>query len=162
MGKYEKNLELVKSHLKNGDSIKFSVYGAYETKVMGNDSLRNGIFVATESGITFFAKKLMGYDLESFPFENISSIEQSKGLMGHTITLFASGNKSSMKWISTSDVLGFLNFVKSNIGNPKVENNNIGNTDIPSQIQKLSELKDQGILTEDEFNLKKTELLSKM
>jgi hypothetical protein len=34
--------------------------------------------------------------------------------------------------------------------------------DIPAQIQKLSALKDQGILTEPEFQQKKQELLSKM
>lgn len=104
----------------------------------------------------------MGYDLESFPFENISSIEQSKGLMGHKITLYASGNKASMKWISKGDVTSFMNYVQSNQGKTKVTSNNTVNPDIPSQIQKLSELKDQGILTEDEFKQKKTELLSKM
>ena len=162
MGKYEKHLGLIKPHLKDGENIKFSVFRAYETKVMGNDSVRNGVFVATESRIVFFAKKLMGYDLEGFPFENISSIEQKKGLMGHTMTFYASGNKASMKWINKGDVPNFLNYVQSSIGKPKVENNNTGNSDIPSQIQKLSELKNQGILTEEEFNTKKTELLSKM
>ena len=34
--------------------------------------------------------------------------------------------------------------------------------DIPSQIKKLSDLKDQGILTEEEFDAKKADLLSKM
>lgn len=34
--------------------------------------------------------------------------------------------------------------------------------DIPTQIKKLADLRDQGILTEDEFNKKKTELLAKM
>jgi hypothetical protein len=34
--------------------------------------------------------------------------------------------------------------------------------DIPSQIQKLSQLKEQGILTEEEFNQKKRELLARM
>tara|TARA_Y100001970_G_C14055706_1_gene761444 strand:+ start:116 stop:1060 length:945 start_codon:yes stop_codon:yes gene_type:complete len=34
--------------------------------------------------------------------------------------------------------------------------------DIPSQIKKLSDLKDQGILTEEEFSAKKADLLSKM
>lgn len=104
----------------------------------------------------------MGYDLESFPFENISSIEQSKGLMGHTITFYASGNKASMKWISKGDVPSFMEYVQSNLGKSNVASTNSANSDIPSQIQKLSELKDQGILTDDEFNQKKTELLSKM
>jgi hypothetical protein len=162
MGKYERNLELVKSHLKEGENIEFSVFGAYETKIIGNDSLRNGIFIATESRIVFFAKKLMGYDLESFPFENISSIEQSKNLMGHTITFYASGNKASMKWISKGDVQSFMNYVQPNLGKTTVTSNNSVSMDIPSQIQKLSELKDLGILTENEFNQKKTELLSKM
>jgi hypothetical protein len=34
--------------------------------------------------------------------------------------------------------------------------------DIPSQIESLAKLKEQGILTKDEFNKKKTELLTKM
>ncbi|MGB8312123.1 MAG: SHOCT domain-containing protein [Halobacteriota archaeon] len=34
--------------------------------------------------------------------------------------------------------------------------------DIPEQIRKLAELKDQSILTEEEFQTKKQELLSKM
>lgn len=44
--------------------------------------------------------------------------------------------------------------------------NNVGVTiekvDIPEQIRKLSELKEQGILTDEEFTLKKSELLAKM
>ena len=34
--------------------------------------------------------------------------------------------------------------------------------DIPTQIKKLADLKSQGILTEEEFNKKKAELLAKM
>jgi hypothetical protein len=36
------------------------------------------------------------------------------------------------------------------------------NTNIPEQIEKLSDLKDKGILTENEFSLKKAELLAKL
>lgn len=161
MGKYEKNLEAVKNHLKNGESIKFSVFGTYETKLMGNDFIRSGIFGATETRIIFFGKKMIGFDLESFPFENISSIKQSKKIMGHLITFYASRNKVSMKWIKKGEVQNFINYVESKIGKGKVENIT-SNSDIPSQIQKLSELNKQGILTDDEFNLKKSELLNKM
>ena len=41
---------------------------------------------------------------------------------------------------------------------PQVNNVN----DIPSQIEQLSKLKDSGVLTEEEFNTKKAELLAKM
>ena len=42
--------------------------------------------------------------------------------------------------------------------NPKTNNG----LDIPEQIKKLAELKEEGILTEEEFQTKKTELLSRL
>lgn len=162
MANYNKNLELVKEHLEENEELKSSLFGSYECKIMGSDSVRNGVFVATDKRIVFFAKKLMGYDLESFPYENISSLEKSKGMMGHSITFFASGNKAKMKWINQGDVDEFTDYVNSKIGKKGSSLNPDKVDDIPSQIRKLSELRDQGILTEDEFTQKKTELLSKM
>jgi hypothetical protein len=49
-------------------------------------------------------------------------------------------------------------FTKSNSSSAEIQEE----VDIPSQIRKLSALKDEGILTEDEFNTKKSELLNKM
>lgn len=47
--------------------------------------------------------------------------------------------------------------------NSKEPQNRAQNSEsIPDQIKKLAELKDQGILTEEEFTKKKTELLAKM
>ena len=100
MANYKKSLLLIKEHLKENETIKESIFGAYEGKSMGNDVTRNGILVATENRILFYAKKLFGFDLETFPFKNISSIEMSKGMMGHTITIYVSGNNVKMKWIN--------------------------------------------------------------
>ena len=83
--------------------------------------------------------------------------------MGHTITFFASRNKSKMKWKNNGNVDEFISYVNSMIG--KQANSSIDPTkmdDIPTQIKKLAELKEQGILTDEEFNKKKTELLNKM
>lgn len=44
----------------------------------------------------------------------------------------------------------------------QVSAQNINVQDIPEQIKKLADLKNAGILTEDEFNSKKSELLEKM
>jgi hypothetical protein len=49
-------------------------------------------------------------------------------------------------------------FTKSNSSSAQIQEE----VDIPSQIRKLSALKDEGILTEEEFNTKKSELLNKM
>lgn len=50
---------------------------------------------------------------------------------------------------------------KNNTSNAKNDSGDI-TMDIPEQIRKLSELKEQGILTEEEFNAKKSELLSRL
>jgi hypothetical protein len=64
MATYSKNLKKVKEHLDFSEKIIFSCYGAFKTKVMGSDSQRNGVFIATENRIVFFANKLIGYQLE--------------------------------------------------------------------------------------------------
>lgn len=165
MANYKRSLALVQEHLDEKESIQASVFGAYEVKIMGSDSVRNGIFAATDKRLIFFAKKLFGYDFESFPYKNISSIEKSKGMMGHTITFFASGNKAKMKWINLGDIDKFTQFINSRIGNPTENETKMelkSPDDIPTQIEKLSNLKDKGILTEEEFSNKKNQLLSKM
>lgn len=59
-----------------------------------------------------------------------------------------------------NDMTEIYNYImdrKSKLNNP-----NLIVDDIPSQIKKLSDLKDQGIITEEEFQTKKIDLLNKM
>ena len=57
------------------------------------DIWHSGIFIATNQRLIFCSKRLTGFDLEIFPYKNISSIEMGKNLMGHYISFFAAGNK---------------------------------------------------------------------
>lgn len=158
MAKIDKLIQHAKKHLEEGEEILASVMGAYETKMLGNNAMKNGVFIATKSRIVFFGKRLTGYDLESFPYSNISSIEMGKNLMGHHISFFASGNKIKMKWINAGDIDSFISLVKSNIGSKSgMENRQLS---CPAdEIKKYAELRDQGIITEEEFNAKKKQLL---
>jgi len=163
MANLEKLTRKAKEHLELGEEIIIGIKGSYETKILGNDSTRSGILLATNKRIIFYAKKLTGYDLEVFPYSTITSIEMGKGILGHKITFFASGNKATLKWIKEGDFQKFVSEVKNRIGK-KEEAEAISEpvVDIPTQIKKLSELKDQGILTEEEFETKKKELLDKI
>ncbi|MCX6325063.1 MAG: PH domain-containing protein [Bacteroidia bacterium] len=153
----------MEEHLDNGEKIHESIFGVYEGKLMGTDVIRDGIFVATEKRVIFYAKKLMGYDLESFPLRNISSVERSKGLMGHKVTIIVSGNEATLKWINQGEVSSFIEYLNDRIGNREPTSKNFPDkSDIPDQTEKLSILKNKGILTEDEFTKKKNELLSRL
>jgi len=156
---YAKLLKFVLQHLDQGETIIESVFGAYETKILGQDSVRNGIFVATESRLIFFAKKITGYDLEVLPYSNISSIEMGKNMMGHYISLFVTGNKVRMKWINKGNIVEFVGYVRKNIGkktesaHPRPSDHGV------ASLKQLAELRNQGILTEDEFTAKKKQIL---
>jgi len=164
MAKLDKLAEQAKPHMRAGEQIEASLMGAYEVKIMGGDSVRNGVLLATNERVVFFAKKLTGFDLESFPYSNISSVEMGKNMMGHHIKLFASGNEISVKWIKKGDIAGFVELVRSRIGRPHTASAQVPNHQGSpmEQLKSLAELRDQGIVTEEEFQAKKVELLSKM
>ena len=128
---------------------------------MGTDTIKNGVFLATNKRLFFFGKRTFGFDSESFPYSNISSFEFAKKAMGYKISFYASGNKVNMKWISIGDINSFVNYVKE-----KMEAKNHAhieqNQSLTSPIQKVKELKellDMNIITTDEFEKKKKELL---
>jgi hypothetical protein len=169
MAGYKKNLELLRKEL-GGEPVTASVFGTYEASFAGQDTVRSGVLAATHKRVVFFAKKLGGYDFESFPYGNISSVERSKGMLGHVITLHASGNEVRLKWIQDGDISKFVSTVDSRIGNKQASTASTSSasppksspSDIPSQIKELAALKDQGVLSEQEFEKKKAELLAKM
>ena len=164
MASLQKLQELVLAHLESEEVVLHSVLGAYETKLMGSDTVRNGAFFATNLRLVFYAKRTFGFDMEVYPYENISSFEMGKGFMGQKISFFASGNKVKMKWIQKGDVADFINYVRSRMGkNPSIKKTNpVDAQDIPTQIEKLAQLVDSGILSQEEFQAKKAELLARM
>ena len=182
MAKIDKLLEPARGHLDPGEQVLAAIQGTYETKIMGSDSVRAGILLATQTRIVFYAKKLGGYDLESFAYGNISSFEQSKGMMGHSVSFFASGNKVHMKWISDQAAMQvFVSTVKANLhGAPQatIPGTNVAQPpasangataptasaegDIMGKIRQLGELHQAGILSDEEFSTKKAELLARL
>lgn len=165
MAKIDRVIKAAKQHLDAEEEILTSVFGAYETEILGRASVRNGVFLATNRRLVFFAKKLTGFDMESFPYDKISSLEAGKSLMGKKVTFFASGNKAAMKWINDGDVDAFIKTVReqseskaaSVSGSPASVAESI-----PDQIRKLAALREEGIVSDTEFEQKKTELLSRM
>ncbi|MCR2825376.1 PH domain-containing protein [Microbacterium sp. zg.Y909] len=168
MGKADKLVEQAKAHLENGEHVQAAVMGSYETKIMGADSTRNGVLIATDRRVVFYAKKLGGFDLESFPYGNISSFEHGKSMMGHSITFHASGNRVSVKWLQpASEFADFLEVVKAAMSGkdasaPAAAPEVSAGPDVMQQLKQLGELRDAGVVTPEEFEAKKAELLRRI
>ena len=183
MAKLDKLLEQAKPHLEPSEQVLTAIQGTYETSILGTDTTRTGMLLATQNRVVFYAKKLGGYELESFAYGNISSFEQGKNMMGHNIKFFASGNKVQMKWISDPKAMEqFVATVKGHLGAnaaaaPAAAPQPPPPTPAPAApappssgdsasvidaIKQLGSLHDAGILSDDEFTTKKGELLARL
>lgn len=158
------------AHL-DGEAPLASVDGTYEVKRMGADTVRSGILIATDRRLVFYAKKLTGFELESFPYSNISSFEQGKNMMGNTLSFFASGNKVSIKWIRDAELPKLLEVVRSHTSHkaPVAQPVMVAAAPAPApvsdpveQMKKLVELRDMGVLAPDEFDAKRREIIARM
>ena len=164
MAKIDKLLNKAKEHFHGEEQALQTVLGTYETTLNGHDFNRTGIFIATDQRLIFYAKKLTGFDLEAFPYANISSMEMSKSLMGHRIRFFASGNSVEMKWIQHGDVRAFVDSVKARMAAMKSSNTSSSEQpiDLVDQLGRLGELHAAGVLTAEEFSAKKAEILARL
>ena len=177
MGKIDELTEQAKEHLDAGEEIVAVVKGFYEVTLsgtqvgtyrsylMGRNSVGEGVWIATDKKIAFYRTKMFsGYQFEFYSYSRISSIEVDTKWTGHRIAFFATnGNQMCMTQINEGEVQKFIEHVKSKVEKTEQEiTHSESIEDIPDQIRKLAELKDYGILTEDEFESKKKELLARL
>jgi hypothetical protein len=130
-----------------------------------------------------FMDKLFGKPSVVFFYSQIQSIElkNNRGLADATITFIISGNEAyrgSQKAFAIGDKNPYCFFLKRDQQNeaneirkeclkrielinkkPSISNNSL---DISDQLEKLSNLKEKGVITEEEFNKKKEELLTRI
>ncbi len=154
------------SHLKEGEKIQSHLEGWIgEMMGKGNKAQHNGQFILTCERACFYRKGLLGEVLETIPIDRITSIETVSVLGYRVLRLHTSNDALEFKTFEDKQLYqetyekleGLRNISKLPIKTPI----NKENTDsILVKIKQLSDLKDKGILTEDEFTTKKTELLS--
>ncbi|MGZ0068097.1 PH domain-containing protein [Microbacterium arborescens] len=169
MASEEKLIEHARKHLDPGESVSWSIRGSYEVKLLGNDTVRTGVLLATDRRVVFYAKKLGGYELESFPYKSISSFEAGKTMMGGNITFFATGNRVHVKWVTPAtsaqkfaEVVHQMMHHLANSASSASGSSAMSKADVLEDLAQLGSLRDSGVLTEDEFNSKKAELLARI
>lgn len=139
------------------EKVEKIVQGLYEKK--------QGILVATNKRLVFVDKGLIyGLRVEDFPYDKVSSIQYKTGLLFGELTIFSSGNKADIQQIEKKQVRDFCDYVRARITDVKEHASSPSegqktSLDLADQIKKLADLKNQGLLTEDEFNAKKKQLL---
>lgn len=125
----------------------------------------NGILVGTNKRLIFIDKGLIfGLKIEDFGLDKITSIQYESGLLLASIKILASGNIAKIENVDKAEAKDFCEKARIKLSEIKnsepiqiIQNNQI---DVADQLLKLSKLKEQGILTEDEFLQQKNKLLN--
>lgn len=149
-----KELKELPSILNPNEKIIALVIGTY------NDG--TGLLVATNSRLIFIDKGMLyGLKIEDFGLDKITSIQYESGLLLSEIKIMASGNIAKISNVEQGNGKRFSDTVRNLLSQPK---NNITETkiDFVDQLERLAKLKDNGIITQEEFNQQKEKLLNQI
>lgn len=130
---------------------------------------KNGLLVLTDRRVVWFHASIGRRDVLEQTYERISSVEASRKMMSATLAINAGGDVWAMKDIMPKDAVNDLaglirqraDAAHGHGPAPQAAAAPPGE-DVIGQIQRLGELRDSGVLTVEEFEAKKAELLAKL
>lgn len=132
--------------------------------IQGTYNNGHGILVSTNRRLVFIDKGLFyGLKVEDFPLDKITSIQYETGMLLGKVKIITSGNTATIDNVEKTSSRKFAEFIRDKLSQPK-ENNTVANSqpNIFDQLEKLAKLKDNGILSEEEFSDHKKKLLEKL
>lgn len=127
-----------------------------------------GLVALTNRRLLFVKDGMMSKTTEDFPLDKISSAQWSSGLLLGTLIVFASGNKAEIKQMDKKDGKQLTDALRERLasGAPsqpaQAPAPQAGGGDVMGQLQQLGQLRDAGIVTPEEFEAKKAELLRRI
>lgn len=163
--KQQKEIDQAKNVLTEGETVLDVTTGLGKVKRMGKETSRNGALIVTDRRVIFFTKKLGGYEMSDHVYGLLTSVDYKKGLLNGSISLAASGDHYHLSMVPKEDIERVAQCIRSQMAEVRshpVPTAAPAGPSIVDQIQQLAALRDQGVLSEEEFQAKKAELLSRM
>jgi len=153
-----RELKKLTGHLLEGETVRFIAEATYEDD--------QGILVLTDVRLLFLFHGVMRQRKEDFPLRLISSVQTKSGMVKGEMKVFVSGNSASISGILKSDLRPLADAVRQGMATqhaaPPTAPPAAAADDPYEALHKLASLRDAGVLTEEEFEAKKQDLLGRM
>lgn len=137
-----------------------------EQVIKGMYQGRNGVLCATNKRLVFVDKGLFSnLRVEDFPYDRVTSIQYDVGWVFGGIQIFVAGNAAELSMIPKHMTKPFAEYVRARITSAS-GHAATAQKPVESSVQKvdalerLAKLKEQGLLTEEEFQDQKKAILS--
>lgn len=167
MAKESKHLQAFKAkHLDGSESIIASAEG-YIGEMMGkgDNAQHNGALIVTSSRLAFYRKGFLGEVLETMELNKITSIERKSTLGHRVVRLHTSHDQLEFKTFdkeAETEIVNAIEKGRSAKGDLPSASAGADQSDPFQAIERLAELKEKGILSDEEFQEKKASLLEKL
>ena len=122
-----------------------------------------GVLAATNRRLIFIDKGLFGkLKIEDFTYDKISTIESSTGIVSGELTVYASGNRETIKGVYKDTCQDFAAHLRNKLNRPSEQSTapSAVAVGVADELVKLAALRDSGVLTQEEFDQQKKRLLS--
>lgn len=160
---YEKSLVRLEKHLASGESIIVASWG------YAFGSAKPCILALTASRLIRYRKKIFGEEIISLPLGGITAIDETTGLGTSKIEFYNINGRLAFFPSTRSEhkkrTQQLMNEIKRRINIVREKSDNggdAGGEDIAAQIRSLAALRDDKIITEQEFQAKKNELMKRI
>lgn len=115
--KIDRLIESARVHFEPDEEPLSAVLGFYDARTSSGGGKRKGIIVATNLRMIFYSRKIRGFDLETFSYDDLSRIEAGKKTWtGPSVAFVAADRNILMKWITAGDVHELVATVREIIG----------------------------------------------
>lgn len=159
----KKELKRLIDQLHEGEEVVNLARGEYDGK--------RGLVVVSDRRILFYEQGMVRSKIEDFPYDKISSVQTGSGVMSGKLTIFAAGNKAEIEHVRPKErakeigdyvrTRGQIAPAQADVTAPAAA---APSAALPAveRLKQLVELRDQGLLTEEEFAAKKAQLLDQL
>jgi hypothetical protein len=153
-----KEIKELPSILSDGETVKKVVKGSCEN--------RTGILVATNKRLIFIDKGvLFGIGIEDFTYDKITYIQYKVDSAFGTITISTSENRIHIQQADREQTVTFSKYVQERItrhrkhASNNMRNNLTASLTVADQIKKLADLRDAGLITDEELLVHEQKIL---
>ena len=130
---------------------------------------KTGVLAVTNERVIWYHAAPIGRTLIDQRHERISSVKAHKGVVGASLVINAGGDEWSLRNVypkqAVDQIAAVIRDQANDSHNPTAQHPppiHPAQPDVMDQLKKLGELRDAGVLTDEEFEAKKTDLLSRL
>jgi len=132
---------------------------AIERAVQGKINKVKGLLLATDRRLVFVNQGLIKTQSESFRYDRISSVQYESGFMHTTISLLIDSRTLKIEGIINAAGASFADYVRQRVDQRTQPAPAAAPVDVAGQLERLADLRERGILSDEEFQAQKRKLL---